>query len=146
MFLRTKNDDERKRKTNRLGKQCWMFLKFSFTLEHEFADGVSLSGVSPPIPLILSCQVKFLSMHKHIVFWWLNAPHIYAGRGSESKNCLDSARHNSMFISIIFLTWFCLFVRSLGVITLCTSAVCFGEYRWIFFPLAANVASVEFLW
>lgn len=76
--------------------------------------------------------------------------YIYARRGSESKYCLDSTRHNSMFISIIFLTWFRLFARtfarSLGVIILCTSAACFWEYRWIFsFSLAFNVASVEFL-
>lgn len=157
MFLRTQKDDaERKRKNNLLGKQCWIFVKFSFTLELEFVicDGVCVSERLPPYSLdfIMSSQIF---INAHCVFWWLNGcfilgMYIYARRGSESKYCLDSTRHNSMFISIIFLTWFRLFARtfarSLGVIILCTSAACFWEYRWIFsFSLAFNVASVEFL-
>lgn len=59
-------------------------------------------------------------INAHCVFWWLNAFILYISTRRRAgvnmlcvcKYCLDFTRHNSMFISIIFLACFCLFIRS----------------------------------
>lgn len=118
MFLRTQSGPRSAKGRNLLGKQCWMFLKFSFTLQHKFGmvyRCVCLWASFPySLNFIMSSQI-FINAHCIWMAKWFLYTLVYLrrGRGSKSKYCLDFTRHNSMFISIIFLTWFRLCVRSL---------------------------------